>query len=327
MFPAFPGGCGLSKNSSTSSSSGTGTDRGGGTGSWGGSGTSGATTPLSASNVNLIFVVSEDSAYQAPGDINPTTANLTDQGLQRSLLSDEFLQNQVPGSTNVTAIYALEPVTHLQTANSYRDIAALGTIQQFTLLSQITLSTAVGSYSSPYAANSYPLDDSYASGSVPAGAATPSTFCSSSQGIDFNDLSGDNEALVTGIIKAGSPGFYVLSAPWETVSVPMAKVNTLEGYNLSIPAGYQGPDEIYAMAIPPSGRAASLITYNSGVQPSSTYPALPEPVATTRSCTLQSAFIIAVTGGSGGARIPAGSNTSETVYMIRHAEAHPEGLG
>jgi hypothetical protein len=203
LFPVFSGGCGSSNIGSTSSSSGTGTGGGGGTG------TSGATTPLSASNVNLVFVVSEDLAYQAPGDINPTTANLKDQGLQRSLLTDEFLQNQVLGSGNVTGIYALEPMTHLQTANSYPDIAALWTIQQFALLNQITLSTVVGSYSSPYAANSYPLHDSCASGSVPAGAATPSTFCSSCQGIDFGDQGGDNEALVTGIIKADSPGFYV----------------------------------------------------------------------------------------------------------------------
>jgi hypothetical protein len=42
--------------------------------------------PLSADNINLIFVVSEDLAYQASGDINPLTANLTSQGLQRSLL-------------------------------------------------------------------------------------------------------------------------------------------------------------------------------------------------------------------------------------------------
>jgi len=30
-----------------------------------------------------------------------------------------------------------------------------------------------------------------------------------------------------------------------------------------------------------------------------------------------------VTGGQGGAVVPAGSNTNETVYLVRHAEAHP----
>ena len=76
--------------------------------------------PLSADNLNLIFVVSEDLAYQAPGDVNPTTANLTSQGLQRSLLMATFLQQQVLGTQNVTGIYALEPMTHLQTASKYQ---------------------------------------------------------------------------------------------------------------------------------------------------------------------------------------------------------------
>jgi len=37
--------------------------------------------PLSANNINLIFVVSPDLAYNTPGDIQPDTANLTSQGL------------------------------------------------------------------------------------------------------------------------------------------------------------------------------------------------------------------------------------------------------
>ena len=49
-------------------------------------GPSGIPAPLSTGNVNLIFVVSEDLAYHAPGDVDPNTANLTSQGLQRSLL-------------------------------------------------------------------------------------------------------------------------------------------------------------------------------------------------------------------------------------------------
>jgi PKD repeat protein len=40
--------------------------------------------PLSANNINLIFVVSQDLAFQdqASGDISPSTANLTNKGLQ-----------------------------------------------------------------------------------------------------------------------------------------------------------------------------------------------------------------------------------------------------
>jgi hypothetical protein len=99
--------------------------------------------PLSAGNLNLIFVVSEDLAYQASGDVNPKTANLTNQGLQRSLLMATFLQQQVLGTQNVTGIYALEPMTHLQTASNYPDMAAPETIQQFAMLNQITLSAPI----------------------------------------------------------------------------------------------------------------------------------------------------------------------------------------
>ena len=97
--------------------------------------------PLSAANVNLIFVVSGDLTYQAAGDVNPQTANLTDQGLYRSLLMAPYLQQNVLGTHNVTGIYALEPMTHLQTASNYPDMAALETIQQFALLNHITISS------------------------------------------------------------------------------------------------------------------------------------------------------------------------------------------
>ncbi len=288
-----------------------------------GCGSSGSST--SGGTINLIFVVSEDLAYQAAGDVNATTANLTSQGLQRSLLMAKFLQNQVLGGNNVTGIYSLEPLTHLQTANNYPDIVALWTIQQFALLNHVTLSTVGGSYASPESVNSYPLNASYASGAVPSDAVAPSSFCSSCQGIDFNDVGGDNESLANAIIKANAPGYYVFSVPWETASSMMAKINSLEGYKLSVPTSYQGPNYIYAIAITPSGGAAKLDSYNSGVEPSSTYPALPEPVPVANSCTQQTAFSIAVTGGSGGAAVPAGINADEVVYMIRHAESGAEG--
>jgi len=69
----------------------------------------------------LIFVVSEDLNYNAPGDVSASTANLTSHGLQRSLLTAPFLQQNVLGKQNVTSIYALELMTHLQTAGNYPD--------------------------------------------------------------------------------------------------------------------------------------------------------------------------------------------------------------
>lgn len=329
-------GCGSSAASSTNTgnngSGGSGSGSGGsgsGSGSGNGSGSSSSSpvAPLSAGNINLIFVVSEDVAYQGAGDIDPATANLTDQGLQRTLQMATFLQNQVLGSNNVTAIYALEPMTHLQTANHYPDIVPLWTVQQFALLNQFTLSTVAGSYASPYSAYSYPLNVSYASGPLPAGVATPSTYsCAACQGIDFSDQGGDNEALVSGILTANAPGFYVFSAPWETVSTLMTNINNADGYALNLPASYPGPDTVYAISVTPQKNAASLLTYATGVQPSSTYPALPAVVPTTSSCTGQTPFSLTVTAGKGGAKVPAGINSNETLYMVRHAEAHPDNL-
>lgn len=289
-----------------------------------------APTPLSATNLNLIFVASEDLTYHASGDINPRTANFTSQGLQRSLLMAPFLQQQVLGSQNVTGIYALEPMTHLQTAKNYPDMVGLETIQQFAMLNRITLSRGSNS---PVTGNSYPLNASYSSAPVPDGVAQPLLTCPGKsglppyncQGLDFRDLEQANESLVSNIVKAGRPGFYVFSAPWETISVLMANINRLEGYNLVVPARYAGPNYIYAMAIAPSG-GATLVTYNSDIVPSASYPTLPAGGIVTASClpaSTNTTFHIQVTGGVDGAVVPAGMNRNETVYLVRHAEAHP----
>src|ERR1017187_10613473 len=63
-----------------------------------------APAPLAAANMNLIFVVSDDLLYQGAGDVNADTANLTAQGLQRTLLLAPYLQQTVLGYNDVTAI-------------------------------------------------------------------------------------------------------------------------------------------------------------------------------------------------------------------------------
>ena len=279
--------------------------------------------PLGAANVNLIFVVSPDLAYQAPGDVSPSTANLSDQGLQRSLQMATFLQQKVLGTKNVNGIYALEPMTHLQTAGNYPDMAAVETIQQFAMLNQITLSSdAVGG--TFYTGHNYPINASYAPGSVPSGVAVPPQFCPTCQGLDFSDQGGDNENLLTRMVLANLPGFYVFSAPWETTSALLANFNKLEGYNLTLPAGYKSPNYIYAISITPSG-SASLVTYNSNVNPPASYPVLPAPALVSTACTPPTPSAITVTGGIDGAVIPSGANTNETLYFARHADAHPSG--
>jgi hypothetical protein len=254
--------------------------------------------------------------------MNPKTANLTNQGLQRSLLMATFLKQQVLGAKNVTGIYTLVPMTHLQTTNKYPDMVALETVQQFAMLNQITLSSNLAG-GSPYTGQNYPLNASYG-GHIPDGVATPPQPCPNCQGLDFSDQGGDNENLLTGIIKAKAPGFYVFSAPWETTSALLANINRSEGYNLALPVSYVGPNYVYAISITPSS-GASLITYNSNLNPPSSYPVLPGPPLVGVPCSnAQPNFTVTVIGGRGGAVVPAGTNVNETVYIIRHAEAHPQ---
>lgn len=283
----------------------------------GGDSSSNPPAPLSADNINLIFVVSPDLAYNTPGDIQPDTANLTSQGLNRSLMLATYLKQQVLGSKNASSICALEPMTHLQTANNYPDMTAIGFIQQFAMLNQIYLLGTT--------ANSFPIGVGYTPGSVPSsGVATPTTFPASSQGLAFNDKKGDNLALVNGIIQANLAGFYVFSAPWETISALLKDINTLKGYNLKIPASFSGSNYVYALSIPASG-SVSLVTYNSNLKPPVTYPVLPAPVASAACTHLQQPYFKAVrTGGVDGVVVPANTNTNQTIYIVRHADAHPD---
>jgi len=206
-------------------------------------------------------------------------------------------------------------MTHLQTANNYPDMAAIGFIQQFALLNQITIQGTT--------ANSYPLYAAYGGpGDVPSGVVEPSPYIPGAQGLAFNDASGNNVALVTRIINANHPGFYVFSAPWETTIALLTNIKTTKGYNLNLPATYMGTNYVYVIFITPSGDAR-LVTFDSKLNPPATYPALPPPPIVSASCTQQDYFSYTLTGGVNGVVIPPGTNTNQTVYLIRHAEAHP----
>lgn len=271
---------------------------------------------LSADNINLVFVVPPDLADDPLGDINPVTANLNNQGLQRSLLMATYLKQRLLGGNNVTGIYTLEPMTHLQTADGYPDMAAIGFIQQFALLNSIRIAGTT--------ANSYPLSAAYGGPTdVPVGVVPPDPYIPGAQGLAFNNVS-SNFCLVNRIITAGTPGFHVFSAPWKTTRALLAGIKARKGYGMTIPASYAGSNIVYALAITPSG-PATLTAFDSKLAPSATYPVLPGPVATA-ACTQQNYFSYARTGGVNGAAVPAGTNTNETVYLIRHAEAHPTRL-
>jgi broad specificity phosphatase PhoE len=96
----------------------------------------------------------------------------------------------------------------------------------------------------------------------------------------------------------------------------LATLNQSNGNKLSLPPQYQSPNYIYAVTITPSG-SVSLVTYNSNVTPPTTYPVLKPapPVTTPCQATL---FNYSVSAAH-----PPVSNTNETLYLIRHAEAHP----
>lgn len=280
---------------------------------------------LSDQKINLIFVVSPDLDYQTAGDIQSDTANLTAKGLNRSLQIATYLKEKVLGSNNVNSIYALSPMTHLQTKNKYPDMTAIGYIQPFALLNQTTL--LVGP-SSTYTANGFPIKASYASGSVPGGVSVPSGFCPNCTGIDYNNNNGNNDTLVKGIIDANekSLGFHVFSAPWDVINSMMTYINEQYGYNLKIPTQYKGSNYIYAISIPANGDGnADLTVYNSKLNPSSSYPVLPEEVKTT-DCTheYQPLTQLTRTAGEDNVTVPANANKNETIYIVRHAEAHPD---
>jgi hypothetical protein len=283
--------------------------------------------PLSADNVNVVFVAAPDLAYHTTGDIDPATANLTSQGLQRSLMMATYLKQQVLGGKNVTGIYTMSPMSHLQTINNYPDMSAIGFIQQFTLLNKIAFNNFTG--------NNYPINVSYALGGVPAGLPAPTpalsvpgypAYSPDSTGLDFNNAGGNNDKLVSGIIDKKTPGYYVFSAPWETVNALLTKINDQYGYNLDLPTTYMGTNYVYAISIPSSGKA-SLVTYNSKLNPPVTYPVLPSPVASA-ACTnrYQPYFSVTLTEGVNGVTIPPTINTNSTIYIVRHAEAHPDPL-
>lgn len=276
---------------------------------------------LSAKNLNLIFVSSPDLAYHAPGDVRADTANLSPQGLQRSLLMANYLKQQLLQGNNVNSIHALTPMTHLQTAHNYPDMAGIGYIQQFALQNQFTLPVGAAQ---PYTANSFPIHVAYTSaGSLPSGAPAPTSYCPDCNGLDFNDTQG-NTALVAGLIKANTPGYHVFSAPWETISRLLAGIKDLNGYKLNLPTAYAGPNMVYALTVTAAGEV-QLLTLDSQLNPPASYPVLPAAVASAACAnTQQSYFQTTRTAGVTGVAVPANSNTNQRLYIVRHAEAHPD---
>jgi hypothetical protein len=277
--------------------------------------------PLDPGDLNLVLVVSPDLAFQSPGDLHPDTGNLTGQGLRRSLLLAEFLKQQVLGGHNVNGIHALSPMTHLQTAGRYPDMAPLAFVQQFSVLNQTTQILATGG---AFTGNNVPINVAYSPGTLPAGVAAPASYCPDCNGLVFADATGANLALVSRIISSNRSGYFVLSAPWETVSALLAELNHRYGDALEVPLRFQGSNLVYALTLPAAG-GPRLTTFASAAAPEAAYPVLPAPVPILASTsTRQAAFSTSRSGGVAGALVPANSNRNQKIHIIRHAEAHPD---
>jgi hypothetical protein len=267
---------------------------------------------LRPTDTNLIFVVTPDLDHNT-GDINPKTANLTNQGLQRALKLATYLHTTLLNSANVNGIYALEPATRMQ--GGYPDMVPLETIEQFAILNEY-------SENAPQAlvGSSFPVNVSYSSDSVPKTAATPPVYPPNCQGIDFADAGGDNEALVNGIISQKKGGYFVFALPFETFKNLLNKLRSLNSYEYTVPSDWEGANKLYVLAVPTVG-TSTLNTYDTQINPGTSYPSM-NPAWQDSPSSNQPAFVTKPSEHSGYS-LPAGINTNETVYFIRHGEAHP----
>ncbi len=202
----------------------------------------------------------------------------------------------------------------------------MATCQQFALLNQQTLPVITDPIGGTYTANTYSLNVAYPSEeSLPAGVASSRFgYSDTCRGLDFNNVGKINDAIVTTIIEKDAPaGYYVFSAPWETIEALLTGLNELYGESMNLPTAYQGANQVYAISIMPDG-SASLVHYDSNLSPSDSYPVLPLPVASaTCSYEKQDYFTTTRSAGVDGVVIPADINKNLTMYIVRHAEAHP----
>lgn len=273
-----------------------------------------AASSLNSADVNLVFVVTPDLKNNN-GDINEKTANLTSQGLRRAMKLAIWLRDSLLNSADAKGIYALEPTTHLQTEAGYPDMVPLEFIEQFAMVNQYSEfapQTVTGS--------SFPVCVSYSQSSVPADAPVPSSFPAGCQGIDYADRNGDNESLVSSILAKKQGGFHVFAMPFDTFKALLSGLKSQNSYDYTVPSAHEGPNVLYVLTVPSSGKAV-LTSYDTGIVPGTAYPELNPPWKDSPS-SYQTPFEIQTSKVSGSAP-PSVINRNETVYFIRHGEAHP----
>jgi hypothetical protein len=248
-----------------------------------------ALAPLDPRAINLVFV--------PPAEANPATGALTPRGLNRAIRLGPWLAHLSGAAAD--GIYALAPATHLVGPKSdVPDLAPLATIEPFALL-----------YDAPVAAST-------AAVSAAACAKTP---C---QGIDYADKDEANEALVERILQAHRPGMFVFAAPPATLNRMMRRIAAAAGWKLALaPLRADDRERIVTISLAPGAASAALREYRADVAPPSAYP---NPGLRGGAACLEAP--LAISSAARGLRPPAGVNRNETVYFIRHAEAHPTPL-
>jgi hypothetical protein len=244
--------------------------------------------PLDINRLNLIFLPSADVA--------PATGLMTPRGLQRSLRLASRLATIM---VSVGDIHAIAPTTAAAPgADNVYDLSALESVEQLAL---------------EYAA---PID-----ASAPAQCASPCP----SQGLDAADIGnpdGANERLVERIIatarRNGASGNHVFSLPITLINNLAGYINTAENYHLKMPRLEPGQQNtVYVISIDRANHATVRL-YTFPVAPPPSYPQIRLPQS---GACLQPR--VSISTKAMGLRPPAGINTSERVYLVRHAEAHP----
>ena len=137
--------------------------------------------------------------------------------------------------------------------------------------------------------NSYPIQASYASGSLPDGVAPPVLPCPACQGLDFNDRERRQRSSGRRYRHGKCSGILCLLGAMGDCQHLDGKYQPDRRLQSNSPTAYDGPNYVYAISITPPGNA-SLVTYNSKLNPPSTYPVLPPPPVVSAACTAADAI-------------------------------------
>lgn len=243
--------------------------------------------PLRIDRLNLAFLPAPDA--------NPATGVMTARGLQRSL---RIARRMARIMVSVGDIHAVAPTTAPLSGHDTYDLSALEGAEPLAL-----------EFDAPIDA------------SAPAQCGSPCP----SQGLDATDVGnpdGPNERLVEGIVAAAmrtrATGNHVFSMPVGLFNNLISYINAAEKYHLAIPTLKPGQhDTVYVVSIDRANHAA-LHIHTFPTNPPSRFPEIKLPHGNT--CP-QAA--VTVSTQAMGLKPPARINTNETVYLVRHVEAHP----